>query len=329
MKLTDPRPVFIVGCPRSGTALLRDLIRSHPAFEIPGESHFIPALFHGWPDPLSERTARRLARRILALRWVRAWGLDLDPASFAGCRTFAELIARLYGACAARAGKPRWGDKTPEYVLEVPALRQLFVNCRVIHIYRDGRDVWRSWRAISVGPSNVFVAATRWARFVAAGRAAARHDPGGCLEVRYETLITEPEATLRAVCGFLEEPFHAAMVLPAPPPPGAARDRPGGDGGIARDNIGHWRTALPEWEQRVFEAVAGETLAALGYEVRDDPTSPGRLARARWAIDDAGQWVRRRLVVDGRLELRPHLPSLILPWARLRVLLGLGRRLSR
>ena len=53
------------------------------AIEIPSESHFIPAFFHGYRDPLSERTARTLARRILALRRVRLWRLDLAPSDFA------------------------------------------------------------------------------------------------------------------------------------------------------------------------------------------------------------------------------------------------------
>jgi hypothetical protein len=72
-----------VGSPRSGTGLLRDLVRSHAAIEIPSESHFIPAFFHGYRDPLSERTAHALARRILALRRVRLWRLDLAPSDFA------------------------------------------------------------------------------------------------------------------------------------------------------------------------------------------------------------------------------------------------------
>ena len=321
--MIEPRPLFIVGCPRSGTALLRDLIRSHPAFEIPGESHFIPSLYRGWPDPLSGPTAGRLARRILALRWVRAWELDLNPSDFAHCRTYAELVARLYGACASRAGKPRWGDKTPEYVLEVPVLRRLFPNCRVLHIYRDGRDVWRSWREISVGPANAYVAARRWVRFVTAGRAAARQDPAACMEIRYENLLAEPEAILRAVCSFLDEPFHEAMTRPEPPPPGAARSLPGA---ISRANAGRWRTDLPERERRAFEAVAGPTLAALGYDVDGEATHLTSLRRVRWEVEDAAQWVRRRLVVDGRLQIQPHLATLVLPWARLRAGLGLGRR---
>lgn len=34
-------PVFIVGCPRSGTTLLRNLLRSHPELAIPEESHVV------------------------------------------------------------------------------------------------------------------------------------------------------------------------------------------------------------------------------------------------------------------------------------------------
>lgn len=38
-------PVFIVGMPRSGTKLLRDLLNQHPMISIPDvESHFIPSL---------------------------------------------------------------------------------------------------------------------------------------------------------------------------------------------------------------------------------------------------------------------------------------------
>jgi hypothetical protein len=39
------RPIFIVGCPRSGTGILRDLLRSHPNLTFPGESHFIARFY--------------------------------------------------------------------------------------------------------------------------------------------------------------------------------------------------------------------------------------------------------------------------------------------
>jgi hypothetical protein len=60
-------PIFIVGCPRSGTKLIHDLLRSHPNITIPHESQFIPdyRLYGGlvnekediWPGPYSASTS--------------------------------------------------------------------------------------------------------------------------------------------------------------------------------------------------------------------------------------------------------------------------------
>jgi len=113
------------------------------------------------------------------------------------------------------------------------------------------------------------------------------------------------------------------MVEPAAPPPGAARDLAGT---IARSNTGRWRSELSTEERRVFESVAGPTLADFGYEVEGNAVAIGSLARARWTIEDASRWVSRRLVTDGRLSIRPHLASLVIPWAKLRARVGLGRR---
>ena len=324
--MSEGGPFFIVGSPRSGTGLLRDLVRAHPAIEIPSESHFIPPLFHGYRDPLSERTARTLARRILALRWVRAWRLDLAPSDFAGCRTYAEIVGRMYAAYAARSAKVRWGDKTPQYVREIPALRALFPDCRVLHIHRDGRDVWRSWRATSFGPANAYVAAKTWAGFVGAGRAAGRNlDPGTYMEVRYEDLLADPERIMRAVCDFLGESFDPAMLRPMAPPIGGWRDRPAIDGEIARTNSGRWRAELPVEDRRVFEAIAGSELADLGYELEGYDGGVGRIARMRWTLQERAQWVPRRLRVDGVIRLAPHVATLALVWAGVRRRVGLGR----
>ena len=47
-------PLFIVGCGRSGSTLLRLMLDAGPEIAIPGESHFIPQLFErfgGAADP--------------------------------------------------------------------------------------------------------------------------------------------------------------------------------------------------------------------------------------------------------------------------------------
>src|ERR1041384_5885979 len=115
MAPSSDSPIFIVGCPRSATSLLRDLLRSHPRLTFPEESHFIPALYRAYGDPKNEREARALARRGPPARGlgggaVRGWRWPLAPWVSAGDRSFARMVSRVYEGWAERQRKPRWGD---------------------------------------------------------------------------------------------------------------------------------------------------------------------------------------------------------------------------
>jgi len=149
-------PIFIVGCPRSGTHLLRNMLRSHPNLSFTGESHFIPKFYKAFGDPKSQKEAKKLASVILHLQWIKPWHLSLAPASFAHDRSYAQVVRRIFGAWAQKENKPRWGDKTPQYVTEMPVLSELFPGCKFIHIIRDGRDVALSWLALNFSPTKFF-----------------------------------------------------------------------------------------------------------------------------------------------------------------------------
>ena len=106
------------------------------------------------------------------------------------------------------------------------------------------------------------------------------------LEVRYEALVTSPEATLETICGFLDLVFEPAM-LRYHERAGSRLDeheaRYGADGRLViskaerrhnqrfvmdppqPDRIGRWRQEATADELRRFEAVAGEWLDRLGY----------------------------------------------------------------
>jgi sulfotransferase family protein len=268
----DEAPIFIVGCPRSGTGLLRDLLRSHTRLAFPPESHFIPDFYRGFGDPRSDREARWLAGRILRLKWVRGWDLALEASSLAHCRSYRQLISALYRQFARREGKARWGDKTPRYVEEIPLLLELFPAARIIHIYRDGRDVALSWLATHGGPANLYTAATAWKRIVAAGRRHGRTHADAYLEIRYETLLGQPEVTMRRVCAFIAEDFEPAVLRPSRRPPTRVRRIVGRprhkafETEIAASNADRWRREMRPRERSLFEGVAGDLLADLDYE---------------------------------------------------------------
>ncbi|MBK1686098.1 sulfotransferase family protein [Rubrivivax gelatinosus] len=276
-------PVFVVGAPRSGTTLLQYMLRSHPALSIPsGESHFIVPLMRnetGFGDLATEDGVQRV------LAWMRGFnrsfietdlhGLRFDERELAqrfvaeGRHTMRDIVTGLFEANAAGEGKPRWGDKTPYYVLHMPRLLAWWPDARFIHIVRDGRDVALSLFARGgFGVHNMFYAARYWQQYVDTGHddGEQRVPAGQYLELRYEDLIADPSATLRRVCDFLGIVFDEALLDFRKPM------TEGGDTPLLRqppraDNAGKWRASMTSRQISVFERAAGPTLRRMGYEL--------------------------------------------------------------
>jgi hypothetical protein len=310
-------PIFVVGCPRSGTSLLRDLLRSHPNISIPPESHFIPLFYAAWGDPRSERRARALGRRILSLRTIRRWELELEPSDFAGCRSFAEILDTLYGEFARVDGKPRWGDKTPQHIGSLPLLHGLFPEARFVHIYRDGRDTARSWAATSFTPGNVYRAAERWRHLVRQGRRDGAALGDHYHEVRYETLLEAPEETMRGVCEFLDEPYTDAVTRRAERRLIYGERQTSRPPGIDPGAGSRWRREMPVSDRAAVESVAGDLLAELGYELEGlaapIPARRAALLKAGGIVRSASRRVRGRRLSPANwiLEMRARLRSAI------------------
>jgi hypothetical protein len=312
-------PIFIVGCPRSGTTLLRNLLRSHPRLTFPSESHFIPWFYRAYGHPRTERDAVALATRILRLQWIRQWHIRVEPGEFAPDRTFQAVIHRLFGAYTRIEDKPRWGDKTPHYVEAIPVLADLFPAGRIIHIIRDGRDVALSWLKAGFEPRNLFTAATLWKRYVSAGRRdGAQLPPATYLEVRYEALIDRPDVTMQTVCAFIAEPYTEAVLRPSPIR-GILRPKIIGGGvpeaasrleRIAPSAV-DWTTEMPPADRLLFESIAGDVLESLGYDVSGVRRSLSAGERLAWGLHHRLWWVLERLNTKGshrwllaHLELR-------------------------
>ena len=310
------KPFFLVGHPRSGTTLLRFVLSSHPRLFVPSETGFLPFLGYDGDAALTPAQARRLLERIGRLN--REWaGLVDDGEAFYGrlpAPTLAHLLDALYRLKLQAAGSDaaRWGDKTPAYALHLPRLARIFATAQFVHVVRDGRDV-----ALSAGKKwgrgrwymDPYYLLRNWARHVEQARAAGQAlAPGRYLEVRYEDLVGEPEPAIRALCRFLGEEFHPAMLDHTQ----LARQRiaPGGHvevwQPISTASVGRWRSEMSPFWQRAADRVAGPTLAASGYAPSDQgaPTAAQRARllalAAKYALVEAG---RRGLARLGLLTL--------------------------
>ncbi|KAA0274947.1 MAG: sulfotransferase, partial [Acidobacteria bacterium] len=210
-----PAP-FVVGVNRSGTTLLRMMLDAHPELTIPPETHFIPEVIR---RANHENTRRRLIRSITRHpRWgdfgldesaLRARAKQVRPLTAAGAiRCFYELYA-------AEQGKPRWGDKTPRYMRAMPRIARALPEARFVHLIRDGRDVALSQRERAIGgeATTMTAMAERWQRRIIAAREGATEIRAGTyLEIRYEDLVGDTEATLRLICELVELDFDPAML---------------------------------------------------------------------------------------------------------------------
>jgi hypothetical protein len=277
----------IVGVPRSGTTLLRFMLDAHSAVAIPAETGFLPRL--AALDAVADNAQAACQVITASETWP---DFHLESAAFENeidrlspC-TPAEVARAFYRMYASRFGKPRWGDKTPTYGTEIDRIAGLLPEAHILHIIRDGRDVMLSVRGLWFRPGDTVEAcAEDWARRLARTREIGQRLPR-YLEVRYEALVTSPEATLDSICGFLDLPFEPAM-LRYHERAGSRLDeheaRYAADGRLViskaerRHNqrfvmeppqpnrIGRWRQEATADEVRRFEAVAGEWLDRLGY----------------------------------------------------------------
>jgi Sulfotransferase family len=274
--MTLPFP-FIVGRGRSGTTLLRTMFDSHPDVAFPPESHFIVGL--GLSQDLYDSdggfASDVFLRRLMSRPHFQRWELpteDVRAAFDDGIGSYADAIRRVYSIYATHQGKHRYGDKTPSHVLHISYLAQLFSEGRFIHLIRDGRNGALSYLKEPFGPSTVGEAAIWWKRMVVAGRTAGKQlDERRYREVHYESLVEDPEATLRDLCEFIDVSFDEAMLHYYDRPDILSRFgiRASAHQNVHRAptaNIRDWRAEMSREDVALFEAIAGDLLSELGYE---------------------------------------------------------------
>ncbi|HEX5849352.1 MAG TPA: sulfotransferase, partial [Rubrobacter sp.] len=284
-----PAP-FIVGAERSGTTLLRLMLDAHPQLAIPPETHFIERAAEACEDAPEPRRAF-----LETVTSHRRWGdfrIEEERLTerVAGIEPFdlGEALRAFYGVYAERFGKPRWGDKTPNYVHRMLLIHGLLPEARFVHIIRDGRDVALSTKDLWFGPDSVEEAARRWQALIGEARRQSKDLPH-YLEVRYEDLVSETEPALRRIGHFVDLPWDPAMLAYHTTADERLKEihrdieTPKGKRVVRgemrrslhtltgkppqRDRIARWREEMADADRRRFEEVAGDTLRELGYEV--------------------------------------------------------------
>lgn len=199
----EPRPIFVVGVPRSGTTLVERILGAHSAVVPCGEIGEISLLVQKVQGSVS----------------MSVPSIIQHPQLFGGMTL--GMIAKQYLAEAPPAARSAewYTDKMPGNVLYAPIIRKMFPDSPIIFCARDPRD-----SALSCYFQN-FGSTLAWAYrpediasyFRDVDRAVAhfRNELGiEMVEVRYEDLVASPEPRIRRLLGEVGLSWEEACLRP-------------------------------------------------------------------------------------------------------------------
>ncbi|MFZ0799772.1 MAG: sulfotransferase [Terriglobales bacterium] len=310
-------PVFVMGCHRSGTNLLYDMLLSSGGFAIyrgflPIYKILIPRL-----GSMENRTNReKILETWLQSKGFRRTGLDAEQLSariLNECRNGGDFIRVVMDSVARSQHVQRWAVYDPDNVLHIERVKRDIPNALFVHIIRDGRDIALSLKKMEGftplpwdrGQSESLVAtALYWEWMVHKGRAHGRKFPGDYIEIHYEDLITNPHETLAKLGGFIDHDLDYDRIQRA------------GLGRLSETNssfreesakekinpLGRWKERLAHADVAAIEATVGDCLRENGYEL----SLPA--AERRWSLRHS--WMRGMYpaFLGSKLWLKLHTP---------------------
>ncbi len=271
-------PIFIVGCPRSGTSFLYHLLLSAGGF---AEFHTQMNVFDVL-EPIFGDLRVPSKRKAMMEEWLRSKafavsGLDageIEANVMAECRCGSDFLRIVMEEIAARQGADGWIDSTPTNIPHMKRIARDFPDARFIHIIRDGRDVAlsldkRGWsRPLPWDrPRSLLAAGLYWEWIVRIGRESGRSLGTRYIEVRYEELVADPKPVLARIADFLGRELDCDRILrtkvgSVQTPLTAFQDD------LKQGHfspVGRWREKFPTALLVRFEQLVGRHLEELGY----------------------------------------------------------------
>jgi hypothetical protein len=271
---------FIIGTQRSGTTLLRLILNSHSQIAIPRESAFLmPLLKKKFINRcFSGKTIKAFDDNISLLPVFKNTYVDGNYSDFFSQLsqrervTLRELIDDMFSSHCRNEGKSIWGNKTPSFFRKIDILFTLFPDAKFIHIVRDGRDVFDSWRKMNPSMNNVAFVALDWRyKLLRIEKSFKKIPANNRITIRYEDLLNTPENIIESICSLLGVnreanmldfyksshkytiPHHSELIF-----------KP-----LDKSNVYKWKNNLISREVKIFNLLARHYLKKYNYEIEN------------------------------------------------------------
>ncbi len=241
MKCTADAPVIMLGCQRSGTTLMAQILGAHPNGGFGSELGVIRFALIWFRAQCRSTAAFRNLRIVEYLHAFRRVGGEKGPESHRRILANVEQVLSRYlrdgslerwadagdvdtfirslcfDAHMLNVPNPTfWGDKYPEHIFAIDEIETVFPSARYIFLHRHPYDVMeslfrhRNTRRGFTGSLRFNMADCRdqWVGWNEIWNEAKEEIAADRLiEVSFEALVTEPKATLQKVSAFLDAPL--------------------------------------------------------------------------------------------------------------------------
>lgn len=203
-----PKPIFILGFPRSGTSLLEQMLGAHPLVQPLGELTGILKIANG------EAAAKLFGKKMDSMALLKLSDAKLK-------RRLAELrdyyLQHAAQAPGFDASIPWFTDKMPHNSVHVGLIRLLFPDSPVIRVVRHPLDCCLSAYFANFSHGHAYTSSYaetlgHFRNVMETFDAFSNFAPEGIAQVKYEELVDDPEKELRRLLEIAGLPWADACL---------------------------------------------------------------------------------------------------------------------
>ncbi len=275
---------FVVGKERSGTTLLQVMLNAHPNISAPPESRFIILLYsrYGSITVWTEESLSAFCNDLFQGGLFRQWKMDKQALLSAFIPVKEHLTYPLLCKCIYYLFAPEGKevkclfDKNPLYYYFLPELEDLFPEAKFIHLVRDYRDNIASHQRV-FRVKQAADLAYRWVRINKL--IDARKHKRKYFTLKYESLVSDAEKSMKEICAFLQLPFDANMSKNHTNSLYSSYTNNESEAftkihgsllqPLSSKHIGEWKQSLLPADVTIIESIAGKYGKTYGYEPSD------------------------------------------------------------
>ena len=319
VKHTQFAPIHIIGQARSGTSITVALARKYLGIGIGTESQFIVRYFqklNKYGDLNKDENLKLLIDDISKERYFKRCKkfneFVVNPDQIyreVRERNYRGVLDAVFMQLSNHLNMKRWGDKTPEYIVHLPLIKQIFPDAQFIHVVRDGRDVALSTlEQPLMGANNIYMAARDWKESLLTVRKFAMQlKADQFIEIRYEDLLTNPSETLSKLIDFLKIDDSEGRL------------REFISKNIHHDlkvtNFNKWKSQFSSSQLETYERIASDMLQQHGYETSYKENAEFNIIKkVYWNIEHkCKKWLSPKYWMDNFYKAKLKLRIAVVP----------------